>query len=114
MQTCTAPMSADPITLDPDGDPDFQAGWTCDWTAANGDGCTAVTPVSCEGTDWPPLTSWQRYAQERRAGERVPPTVSVWREQDRRRQAMVAGERAPQDRQVAWGPGPSCEGTVQS
>jgi hypothetical protein len=76
--------------------------------------CPAPAPATCEGTDWPPMTSMQRYAAERATGDRVPPSVSVWREQDRRRQA--AAERAIREqgpsgepRVVAWGPGPACE-----
>lgn len=73
--------------------------------------CTAPLPPGCQGTDWPPLTSWERYAAERREGVRVPPSVSTWRLQDVRRQAAVErearGQAPEQPRVVAWGP--SCE-----
>lgn len=77
-------------------------------------GPMAPLPPTCWGTDWPPLTSWERYAAERRGGVRVPPSVSVWREQDVRRQAAAerearsqAPEQPAEPRVVAWGP--SCE-----
>lgn len=79
--------------------------------AAHQDLCPALGPATCQGpTDWPPMTSWERYAAQRLAGERVPPSVSSWREQDRRRQAAaerMARDGAPvsEPRAVAWGPG---------
>lgn len=80
-----------------------------------GDHCPAPGPASCEETDWPPQTSWERYAAERAAGTRVPPSVSVWREQDVRRQAAADREalaQAPvqEPRVLPWGHGPGCEG----
>lgn len=78
-------------------------------------GCPAATAPTCQGTDWPPMTAWQRYAEDRRLGQRVPPSVSTWRPQDIRRQqeadALARGQ-APQRTAVVlpWGPGPSCEG----
>lgn len=119
MTTCTAPTTTRPSVLDPDGDPDFKHGWSCDWAGtepAEGEVCTAEPPAGCSGpTTWPPLTSWERYVAERAAGERVPPSVSVWREQDRRRQAAAEreireGATARPAGLVTWGPGPTCSG----
>jgi len=86
-----------------------------DWAAWPGL-CSADQPPTCQGpTTWPPPTAWQRYAEDRRLGQRVPPSVSTWRPQDVRRQqeadALARGQ-APQRPAVVlpWGPGPSCEG----
>lgn len=73
--------------------------------------CEAPLPPTCQGTDWPPLTSMQRYAAERAAGTRVPPSVSQWRHADMVRQA-AAEQRIRAGREpvaVAWGPGPACD-----
>lgn len=50
---------------------------------------TAPAPAGCTGTDWPPTTPWERYAAERRAGIRVPPSVTTWRAADVERQAAA-------------------------
>jgi hypothetical protein len=118
MQTCTAPTRPMRIVLDPDGDPDFQEGWPCQWGLACGllPGELAPPPPTCQGSEWPPATSWQRYGEDRAEGERIPPSVpaSSWREQDRRRQAAAERsirEQGPsgEPRVVAWGPGPACD-----
>jgi hypothetical protein len=69
--------------------------------------------VTCQGTEWPPPTSWARYAQDRASGSRVPPSVSAWRPEDARRQMDAdrrLRERAPaKPAVVAWEPGPACD-----
>jgi hypothetical protein len=60
----------------------------------------APAPATCQGTDWPPMTPWERYAAERAAGVRVPPSVSTWREADVRRQAEAHAASLPAPRPV--------------
>lgn len=120
MPTCTAPTTTRRLVLDADGDPDFEQGWACDWTAEEGEGCSAPAPHACQGpTTWPPPTAHQTYAEDRRLGQRVPPSVSTWRPEDvRRQQEADARIRARASERPtaagAWGPGPSCDSGVQS
>jgi hypothetical protein len=117
MTTCTAPDH-------PTSEIRYGTHDACDsypWTGALAErlevrlfSCSAPAPQSCEGTEWPPATSWQRYGEDRASGSRIPPSVSTWREQDRRRQAAAereAREQAPAHaaRAVAWGPAPACD-----
>lgn len=114
MPTCTAP------TLPPCPTDHAPALWhacgslpSCEATP---DGCLAPALAICEGTDWPPMTSWELYAAERREGTRVPPSVSTWRPQDVARQREAdrfarAQVPAQEPRVLHWGPGPGCEGS---
>jgi hypothetical protein len=116
MQTCTAP------TYPTCGHDPLAEQRACNtrlfsYRGADVDALTyAPALTTCQGTEWPPPTSWQRYAQDRAGGERIPPSVlaSSWREQDRRRQAAAERsirEQAPtgEPRAVPWGPGPACD-----
>ena len=113
MTTCTAPTPAQ-ITLDPDYENGRPRTWEVDmppaWTA---DRCPAPAPLICQGTDWPPMTSTQRYAEDRRLGQRVPPSVSVWRPEDVRRQqeadARIRARASERLVAVTPGEGPACE-----
>ena len=117
MGTCGAPTHA--AALDTLGRLHHEARparcGTCpnDDRAADCLGCLAPAPAACEGTEWPAATSWARYAQDRAAGSRVPPSVSVWRPEDARRQAAADREARGQAltvaRTVAWMPGSACE-----
>lgn len=135
MPTCTAPTHPTAPGPATDGHVVLGVQFTTGYDPSSW-ACFAPAPIGCDGTDWPPLTSMQRYAAAREAGECVPPSVSVWREQDRRRQAAAESEaRAqrcgecgqPANREhrgsiqcacgatvapnpvVAWGPGPACD-----
>lgn len=108
---CLGPVGAEPLANEGEA--------ACGSTLyATVQACRAPGPESCLGTDWPPMTSWQRYTAERLAGERVPPSVSTWREQDRRRQAAIereSREQAPRREAAAvpWCPSPSCDAEGQ-
>jgi hypothetical protein len=76
--------------------------------------CEAHEPPTCQGTDWPPMTPIQRYAEDRRLGQRVPPSVTTWRPQDVRRQqdadAMARSQVTGRAAGAPVSPGPGCEG----
>ena len=59
--------------------------------------CEAEPPALCSGPTWPPLTAWERWALERAAGVRVPPSVSTWTERDvqRQQEAHALAQPAP-------------------
>jgi len=75
--------------------------------------CEAPHPSACQGTDWPPMTALQRYAEDRRLGQRVPPSVSTWRPEDVRRQqeadALARAQATVQSTVAPVAPGPACE-----
>ena len=114
MPTCTAPTPAQ-STLDPD----YENGWSRTWEAGGPPAwtagrCDAPAPVTCRGpTTWPPPHIWQRYAEDRRLGQRVPPSVSVWRPEDVRRQqeadARIRARASERLVAVTPGEGPACE-----
>jgi len=76
--------------------------------------CVAPVPQACHGTDWPPRTTMQRYAEDRRLGQSVPPSVTTWRPQDVRRQqdadAMARSQVTGRAAGAPVSPGPGCEG----
>ena len=115
MPTCTAPtLPTTPDRTHHEARPGRCGLHPNDLRAADCLGSHAPAPLTCQGpTTWPPPTAHQTYAEDRRLGQRVPPSVSVWRPEDVRRQqeadARIRARATDRLAVVVPGEGPACE-----